>query len=423
MNKIVNKHLNETYYEEVLENGLKVVIFEKPDFVTTSAIFATPYGALDYKQVIGKDIEYSVPSGLAHFLEHKLFESDNEDVMVEFSSYGANVNAFTSYSETMYYFSTSSSDISKPLNLLLDFVQNLSISEESVEKEKGIIVQELKMYEQMPDSRLLLETFKSMYQQFPLNQDIGGTEESVNSVYLKQLMDTHKLNYHPSNMMLVIMTPIKKEHLLKLIKNNQGLKTFDTYQPIKRLKYDEPYEVAQKEKDIHMALSNTKTSVGLKMKEISGVKNQIKTEWALRCAFEAHFTSLNENYQVWLDQEIINDFFGYEIDFSKGYGFSMFYNETNNTQVFYDFLFKQLQILKSEGIKESILTQLKKRYYGQAIIGLNHLEDTSISFIRSHFDGINFFESLEIINELTLSDVLEALDRIDLENKSFVRIS
>ena len=142
MKKHYNELLDETYYEEELANGLKIIIFHKKDFHMTSCAFGTPYGAFDIKER-SQGKEYNFHPGIAHFLEHKLFESDHGDVMNDFFSMGASVNAFTSYRETVYYFNMTGDNIDIPLNLLLDFVQNLNITHESVEKEKGIINQEL----------------------------------------------------------------------------------------------------------------------------------------------------------------------------------------------------------------------------------------------------------------------------------------
>ena len=159
MKRIVNEHYQETYYTETLENGLRVILWQKENYERSFFMMATPLGAMDLQQTDQNGILYSYPAGIAHFLEHKMFEKKDRDVMNEFSSMGANVNAFTSYNETAYYFSTSS-DIERPLNLLLDFVQQLDITEASVEKEKGIIVSEFNMYLQMSDARLLMELYK-----------------------------------------------------------------------------------------------------------------------------------------------------------------------------------------------------------------------------------------------------------------------
>ena len=176
MIKHYNELFDETSYTETLDNGLKVIIFHKPGYSLTSACFGTAFGGLNICQRHNAR-DYSFHPGTAHFLEHKLFESEEKDIMTAFSLMGANVNAFTSYKETVYYFTKSGEDIKDCLNLLLDFVQNLSITKESVEKEKGIIVEEVSMYMQNPDSRLINETYKSLYEKYPLKYDIGGDEE------------------------------------------------------------------------------------------------------------------------------------------------------------------------------------------------------------------------------------------------------
>ena len=154
MNKVISNKYQESYIEETLPNGLKVVLWQKKGYEKSYFMMTTPLGALDIEQVDADGKAFQFEPGTAHFLEHKMFEDEDKDVMNLFSEMGANVNAFTSYTETAYHFTTSE-DPEAPLNLLLDFVQRLTISEESVEKEKGIIIQELQMYQQMSDSRLM----------------------------------------------------------------------------------------------------------------------------------------------------------------------------------------------------------------------------------------------------------------------------
>ena len=154
MNKVISDKYRECYYEETLKNGLKVVIWHKDNYQKSFALMATPLGAFDVTQIDSKGNIYQYHPGLAHFLEHKMFEKENHDVMEDFSNMGANVNASTTYDSTCYYFQTSA-ELYEPLNLLLDFTQQLDITKESVEKEKGIITQELNMYQQMSDFRLV----------------------------------------------------------------------------------------------------------------------------------------------------------------------------------------------------------------------------------------------------------------------------
>ena len=191
-----NQRYQESYLESVLDNGLKVVLWQKKDYAKSFFMMATPLGSFDLIQKSNKQT-YEYPAGVAHFLEHKMFEGkDGEDVSELFSNYSAHVNAYTSFNETTYYFHTTQ-DIYKPLALLLDFVQELHITKESVEKEKSIITQELHMYLKNSDSQLLYELLKSLYQKHPLKYEILGDDESIQSITYEDLKKCYEMNYHP----------------------------------------------------------------------------------------------------------------------------------------------------------------------------------------------------------------------------------
>ena len=225
MDKHYEAYFDETYYTETLANGLKVIIFHKPEFSTSVCAFGTPYGALKInEQFNGK--EYHFHPGVAHFLEHKLFEAKGDDMMTLFSSLGANVNAFTSYHETVYYFSKTGEDIKQCLELLLGFVQELDITPESVEKEKGIIAQEVAMYDQVPDSKLLHEAYKALYHHYPLKYDIGGDKKGIYAIDKEELDECYRINYHPVNMSLVITTPLDPKKIMNIVRKNQLKKDF-----------------------------------------------------------------------------------------------------------------------------------------------------------------------------------------------------
>ena len=415
MMKKENKRYQESYVEETLDNGLHVVLWQKPDYARSLFMMATPLGALDLKQQDEDGKEYVFPAGIAHFLEHKMFEVKDGDVMDLFSNMGANVNAFTSYTETVYYFSTTS-DVIKPLHLLLDFVQELSITEESVEKEKGIIIQELNMYQQMSDQRLLMETFSSLYQHHPLRYDIGGDAESVTSITLDQLQQCYDINYHPSKMILVGVSAQDPKELLKEIIKNQNRKKFPKGKHVKRMMQEEPYQPARKNYEFQMDVSMPKLSIAYKMKGISDIYERIKNEWAIRMVLDATFSSLNPDFQKWLDEGIINDFVGSEVDLGKDYGMMMFYSETNKKEAFLAIVKEIIEKIKTEGISQALMEQLKKRYYGQSLRSLNSFDDIAITMVRNYFDQSDFFASMDVLYDITLEDVRKACEMIDPDN-------
>lgn len=420
----VEARYDERFITEKLENGLKVILWHKPLMQTTACVFATPYGALDFALKDDEGNQIIHPSGIAHFLEHKMFEKQGKDVMTEFSGMGANVNAFTSYNETMYYFSISSEEIEEPLNLLLDFVQELNITDESVEKEKGIITQELMMYMQMPDARLYYEIFKALFHHHPYKYDIGGSPESVNATTRKQLEECYRMNYHPSRMLLVCAGPKDPEEMLEIIRKNQAEKRFD--EPVKLIRdlKDEPETVAKEELFIPMDVTTSKVAVAIKLKPwYKDNRERVHDEWAIRCALEAHFSSLNSDYQKWIDDGIINDYFDHEIDLEKDAAFMVFVNETEDPRGFKDFILEQLKQCLNEPISHKLLSQLKKRYYGQAMRILNNVEDIAVAMARNLFNGVSLFDTLAMLENLDQKQVEEALSHIQLDHHALIALT
>lgn len=419
MKKIVNNRFNETYYEETLKNGLKVILWEKKNFKKSFFIMATPLGALDLIQCDKAGNEYVYPSGIAHFLEHKMFEKQHQDVMEEFTEMGANCNAFTSYSETAYYFSTSENPI-KPLHLLMDFVQSLDISDESVEKEKGIIIQELEMYMQMSESRILNETMASLYQYHPLKYDIGGDRDSVSNTSKMDLEKCYKMNYHPSRMILIGVSGYNVNELMDEIKLNQERKEFDEPIYLERKCVNEPKGVYKKDHIIQMDISVPKVCLAFKMEGIKDPVIRNKIEWSYKLLLDIYFSSMNKNLQQWIDDEIINNSFSFEIDFGVDYGMILFYSETTKEKEFKSLILNTLTSIKT--IEKEALDQLKRRYFGLSITALGSMKQIAITYMRNYFANQDFFESIEDLESIDENDLLNALKQIDLSNYTFVTI-
>ena len=423
MNKIENRTYDETYYEEVLANGLDVVIWHKPDYTTTSCIFAAPYGSLDMDQKDDQGNVYHFPSGIAHFLEHKLFESDHGDVMSDFSRMGANVNAFTSFQETCYYFDTAAEDIREPLNLLLDFVQDLSITDASVEKEKGIINQELAMYLQMPDSRMMFETFRSMYRNHPLKYDIGGCEQTVNSITKPLLEQCYAINYHPANMMCVIVTPADPEAVMAIVRENQAKKTFGSARRVQRFCEEEPAEVVKAVCEVPMDVSETKACVGIKIPVIAeNDEMRVSRDWAAKMTLDSWFSSMNPQYQNWLDQKRITPYFSYEEDFGRDYSLMLFYDEAQDPEAFRQFVAEQLDACLQAEIRTEDLDLMKKRAIGSNLHLFNAPSDISVAFFRNRMNGVSLFENFRIIEDLTPESCARLMRSLDVSRRTLTII-
>lgn len=421
MNKVISNKYQESYIEETLDNGLKVVLWQKKGYEKSYFMMTTPLGALDIEQVDANGKAYQFEPGIAHFLEHKMFEDEDKDVMNLFSEMGANVNAFTSYTETAYHFTTTE-DPEKPLNLLLDFVQRLTISDESVEKEKGIIIQELQMYQQMSDSRLINETFSSLFHEHPLRFDVGGSTDSVNRITKDSLEECYALNYHPSTMILVGVTGRELEPILEIIKNNQKSKEFKPIVNVTRKQFEEPKEVKRPYYQFNMDVTTPKVNIAYKLQGIKDGMKRLKMEWCLKFILDASFTSLSNDYQQWLLDGTINDFYGFELEFGEDFGYMMFYTETEKLDEFKEIIECTLEKAKANCISEATLNQLKRRYYGQSIRDLNSFDDIAFTFMRDYFNKIDFFEALDVINTITLEDIQSAAKLMDLNNQAVLHL-
>ena len=418
MKKIHNDYFDEDIYQEKLDNGLDVVIFHKEGFLTTSCAFATSYGALNTDEILnGK--EYHFNPGIAHFLEHKLFESEDKNIFEAFSNMGCNVNAFTSYHETVYYFSTTSKEIEKPLNLLMDFVQKLDITDENVEKEKGIICQELAMYMQNPDSRLLQEGYRAMYHNYPLKYDIGGDDKSVYAITKDELELCYKINYHPNNMAIVVVSSLDPEYIFSIIKENQSNKIFSNEKQVQDIKVYEPDVVVNKEYAFEMDINKPKHLYAIKLKpDFKDNDDLIFKQWCMTIYLKAYFSSINSDYQKWLDNGLINDYFGFEVDFDKNYAYLLFYNENGQDNI------KELvdNALKKDLLNDKVLTQIKRRIIGDFFSTLNDIESFDTGYIRDYVNGIDYFRSIQILINISLDDLKAVFKGFDYNNYSLIHI-
>lgn len=416
---IKNDFLNESLHHLKLDNGLNVYVVEKSDFKSSFCAFGTKFGALDIKQVFnGKT--YDFHTGVAHFLEHKLFESEEADVLNLFANLSANVNAFTSYRNTVYFFNSITSDLKKPLNLLLDFVQDLRITKESVEKEKGIITQEVLMYQNIPTQRLLSEIYCSLYHNTPLRYDIGGSVEDVNAITKEELELCHKINYHPKNMFLIVVSPFNKEEIFKIVEENQKNKKFNEFQDIKTIFEKEPENVFRNEYSVKMPVSINKSCYGLKLSNNENdIKKCIKKEICLKLMLRHIFGKTNKEYQKWLDEGIINDFFGFEVDISKEYSYVLFYKEKGDGRELKEFIDKNFIF---ENFNEEKLEQFKRSYFSSCMENFNDVTSYGYELVRTILDGYNYFDYFDIINSISIDDIYKCYKEIDFNNYSLVTI-
>lgn len=391
--KQMNNEFNESISTYKASSGLDVILVHRPGFKQSTAIYGTPFGSLNLEQKLNGEHIYH-KQGLAHFLEHKLFEvEDGTDVLSTFAQMGASANAFTSYEETMYYFNHNG-DIKEPLELLIDFVSEFKISEASVEKEKGIITEELIMYEQMPDMILLTETFRNVFHDFPIIYDIAGTRESVASTSLEDLELAYKMNYNDERMVLVIVSPEQPEVLKSIIdrKLESHTKSLDHVEDYFQV---EPHDVVHEHRTLHAKVTLDKMSRAYKFPYYGD--NRMMDEFKMRMILDMNFTDMDSEFQSYIDDKILSPSFSYDVDIQNDIAVIYFFNDGEKFDAFVELIDKKMAALQ---IDELLFEQLSRRLYGEMIFSLANTSRIAITIARYHLDQENYYDFMAEVRSL-----------------------
>ena len=411
MNKLSND-FNQEIFTYKVPSGLTVYHVHRPGFQKSAAVYATGFGALDLVQQTSEGL-ITHKAGVAHFLEHKLFEEESGvDILSQFSNMGANGNAFTSYDATMYTFSHTG-PIEGPLRTLLQFVSHLNITEASVEKEKGIIIEELRMYEQMADISFFMELNRNIYHTFPYIHDIGGTEASVSATTVEDLRKAYELNYEDHHMVLVIVSGETPEHVQAIVLSERPERE-DTVETT-TLFEAEPLQVVVPYREVTGDVSREKIGIAYKF-EYTGT-DIIFDEFLLKVLLESWFTDVNPAYQSWRDEGIISRAFTTDVALKEGIGVLYFIDEGINLEAFVQFVDT---VLKNSTVDDALIEQLKRRYYGEMVFGLSQMEQTAVNIAQYHLDDSNYFDMLKRIKNFNGQDVSIAESNLNNLDKTIL---
>ncbi|MGM9986491.1 MAG: EF-P 5-aminopentanol modification-associated protein YfmH [Bacillaceae bacterium] len=407
METIVFEQLKETLYYEQMDNGLRVYILPKPGFNKTYATFTTKYGAIDNHFVPLDATELvKVPDGIAHFLEHKLFEKEHGDVFQDFSKQGASANAFTSFTRTSYLFSCTN-DLEKNLTTLVNFVQEPYFTEKTVEKEKGIIGQEIKMYDDNPDWRLYYGLIEALYVNHPVRIDIAGTVESISHITKDLLYLCYNTFYHPSNMLLFVVGAVEPNTIMDLVRKNQQQKDFTNRSEIVRKFDEEPSEVSEKKKILKMTVGTPKCLVGLKVMDVKQQgKEMLKQELTFSLLLDYLFGKSTANYEQLYEDGLIDDSFFYDYSQEFGYGFIMVGGDTKEPDKLEEKIKNILFKTEFNEMDEAYLERAKRKKIGSFLRALNSPEFIANQFTRYAFNDMNLFDVVSMLECIKEEDVL-----------------
>ncbi|MDQ0214221.1 putative Zn-dependent peptidase [Oikeobacillus pervagus] len=416
MEKIVFDQLQEELYYEKMTNGLDVYILPKKGFNKTYATFTTKYGSVDNQFIpLNKNEFVRVPDGIAHFLEHKLFEKEDGDVFQQFSQQGASANAFTSFTRTAYLFS-STSNVMKNLETLINFVQEPYFTEKTVEKEKGIIGQEIRMYEDNADWRAYFGLIQNMYHHHPVHIDIAGTVESIDQITKDHLYECYHTFYHPSNMLLFVVGSVDPTEMMQFIRKNQEEKDFKEQPEIKRRFEEEPVNVKEKKQILKMNVQTSKCQVGIKamQTDLKG-KELLKQELTINVMLDMLFGRSNDHYLQLYNEGIIDDTFYYDYTGEQGFGFAIVGGDTEHPDELADRIQKILLEAKSgQHLTSESLERTKKKKIGGFLRAINSPEYIANQFTRYAFNEMDLFDVVPTLEEITFEAVQKmAHDFID----------
>ena len=401
--------LDETCYKEVLENGLTVAVVKRPGFTKKLAYFVTDYGAIHTSFTLeGK--EYQAPAGVAHYLEHKLFDMPGgRDVSAEFAALGAMTNAFTSYDLTAYYFSCTE-NFRDCLKLLLEFVSTPYFTEESVEKERGIIDQEIGMNLDSPDSMIFDNLMEALYHQHPIRVPILGTRESIREITPEVLHACHRAFYAPSNMLLCVIGDVDPDAVLSIARNQLG--TEEKPAGVKMRPWQEPMTCVKPEVSDNMEVAMPMFDLAFKCEPVGTGTSAIRTEMVADLAAEALFGESSELYLKLYEEGLIDSSFGGGFETIDGCAMLMCSGDSENAPAVREAILAQAAKIAAEGIPEDRFLRMKRSALGRRIRGLDSFDSTCFRVCAYHFSDFDYFRFPEVYRSIDATEICGFLNRV-----------
>ena len=401
--------LDETCYKEVLENGLTVAVVRREGFTKKLAYFVTDYGAIHTDFTL-EGTEYHAPAGVAHYLEHKLFDMPGgRDVSAEFASLGAMTNAFTSYDLTAYYFSTTE-NFEGCLRLLLEFVSTPYFTEESVEKERGIIDQEIGMNLDSPDSRIFDSLMESLFHKHPIRVPILGTSGTIREITPQVLYDCHRAFYTPGNMLLCVIGDVEPESVADIAREVLGT---EYQEPGKKLQdWPEPMNCVAAEVSANMEVAMPMFNLAFKCEPVDRGAEGIRTEMVADLAAEALFGESSELYLKLYEEGLIDSSFGGGFETIDGCAMLMCSGDSDNAPAVREAILAQAAKIVKEGIPEKNFLRMKRSALGRRIRSLDSFDATCFRVCAYHFSGFDYFRFTEVYRSIEAAEIQDFLNAV-----------
>lgn len=411
--EIKSERTGDSYFKIDHTSGLTIYVYPKQGYSSAYAIFGTRYGSINTCFSVDDGEKITVPDGIAHYLEHKLFESEDGDAFARYAKTGANANAYTSFEKTCYLFSCTEK-FDESFEILLDFVQQPYFTAQTVAKEQGIIGQEIKMYDDSPDWRVMFNMLEAMYKNHPVKIDIAGTTQSIAQITAEKLYDVYNVFYNLNNMVLCVSGNVTVEQVLKtadkMLKPGEKHKITNYFE-------DEPYEICEAYVEQTFPVSMPLFNLGFKERadESLGEKKLAQTDILL--SMIASPTS--RLYRSLMDANLINSSFSYELFEGPGYCSVIFGGESRAPRQAAEMIKQYISSLKKQGLDREDFEIAKKAVYGDLVSSLNSVSSISNAIADYHFNGNELFTHIDAVADAKFDDVAARLDEmLDVNNCS-----
>ncbi len=415
---IENSVLGEGYYSIEHKSGLRIFVYPKEEYTSTYAVFGTKYGSIDTRFKRSDKTDFiEIPAGTAHFLEHKLFESEELDAFQRYAKTGASANAYTSFDRTCYLFMCTG-NFKENFEILLDFVRHPYFTEETVRKEQGIIGQEIDMYKDSPEWECLFNMLGAMYHKHPVRIDIAGTKQSISEITAEMLFSCYDTFYNLSNMALAVAGKTNVDEVIEIA---DRLLEKDEKVTVERAFEKEPDAV--KEHYIEEALPVATPVFAFGYKEnVEGDCCTLEEEIAMSLILDIAAGQISSLYKELLDEGLINGTFSTEFFNGFNYSAPIFSGESTDPEKVSDRINERLQQLKKSGITSEEFETVRKKQYGKTVRAFSDIDTVANGLVISHFENEELFSEFEVIKNLKLDFVNALLKKSFNEDKTVLSV-
>lgn len=413
-----SQELNESTFHTTLENGLNVYICKKKGFGKKIGMFGTKYGSVvnDFVDITtGKRIK--VPDGIAHFLEHKLFEKEGANALDLFSKMGVSSNAYTSFDQTVYFFETSEK-LEESIVMLVKLIKEPYFTDENVAKEQGIIGQEISMYDDDPTFMVYFNALRAMYQKNPVRIDIAGTIESISHITKELLYTCYNTFYSPQNMFFLVVGDVDVDKTIDIIDEN--IKKYETKvntdAKIEKFTANEPKEIAKKEITQKMEIYLPQLCIGYKL-PISSGEDITKNEIIVSIISDMFFSKQSDFFEKEYNEGKVNGSIDMQYEGSDTFSHVILSTTSTDIDIIENDLLNYIEEIKEKEIDEELFEIIKRKKIGEAILSSDSLNVSYRRVIDSILSNTRVYADIEILKGITSKDIKEFLHKLNEDNR------